>query len=109
MTGWIIFSIIWLIATIGILLNAIDLEKFQIPSVIIYLLMGWLIIFSYNSIKKVLPTPGLILLVAGGVFYTIGAILYVIGAKRKYFHSIFHFFVLIGSILQFLSILIYVV
>ncbi len=108
-TGWIIFSIIWLIATIGILLNAIDLEKFQIPSVIIYLLMGWLIIFSYNSIKKVLPTPGLILLVAGGVFYTIGAILYVIGAKRKYFHSIFHFFVLIGSILQFLSILIYVV
>lgn len=108
-TGWIIFSIIWLIATIGILLNAIDLEKFQIPSVIIYLLMGWLIIFSYNSIKKVLPTPGLILLVTGGVFYTIGAILYVIGAKRKYFHSIFHFFVLIGSILQFLSILIYVV
>lgn len=74
MTGWIIFSIIWLIATIGILLNAIDLEKFQIPSVIIYLLMGWLIIFSYNSIKKVLPTLGLILLVAGGVFYTIGAI-----------------------------------
>jgi len=108
-TGWIIFSIIWLIATIGILLNAIDLEKFQIPSVIIYLLMGWLIIFSYNSIKKVLLTPGLILLVTGGVFYTIGAILYVIGAKRKYFHSIFHFFVLIGSILQFLSILIYVV
>lgn len=107
--GWIIFFIIWLIATIGILLNAIDLEKFQIPSVIIYLLMGWLIIFSYNSIKKVLPTPGLILLVTGGVFYTIGAILYVIGAKRKYFHSIFHFFVLIGSILQFLSILIYVV
>ena len=103
--GWIIFSIIWLSAIVGVLLNAIDLEKFQIPSVILYLVMGWMIIFSYNSIEEVLALPGLILLITGGVAYTIGAILYGIG----YFHSVFHFFVLAGSILQFLSILIYVV
>lgn len=107
--GWIIFSIIWLSAIVGVLLNAIDLEKFQIPSVILYLVMGWMIIFLYNSIEEVLALPGLILLITGGVAYTIGAILYGIGSKKRYFHSVFHFFVLAGSILQFLSILIYVV
>lgn len=107
--GWIIFSIIWLSAIVGVLLNAIDLEKFQITSVILYLVMGWMIIFSYNSIEEVLALPGLILLITGGVAYTIGAILYGIGSKKRYFHSVFHFFVLAGSILQFLSILIYVV
>lgn len=107
--GWIIFSIIWISALIGVLLNAIDLERFQIPSNIMYLVMGWMIIFSYSSIKSTLALPGLILLIAGGVVYTIGAILYGIGAKKRYFHSVFHFFVLAGSLLQFLSILIYVV
>lgn len=107
--GWIIFSVIWISALIGVLLNAIDLEKFQIPSTIMYLVMGWMIVFSYSSIKSVLALPGLILLIAGGVAYTVGAVLYGIGAKRRYFHSVFHFFVLAGSILQFLSILIYVV
>ena len=109
MTGWIIFSIIWGSAILGVLLNVINLEKFQIPSTILYLIMGWMIIFSYNTISTLLPTPGLILLITGGIAYTIGAILYGIGSKKKYFHSIFHFFVLAGSTLQFLSILIYVV
>lgn len=107
--GWIIFGIIWLSALIGVILNAIDLEKFQVPSVIMYLVMGWMIIFSYNSIRETLAFPGLVLLLTGGIAYTIGAILYGIGSKKRYFHSIFHFFVLAGSILQFLSILIYVV
>lgn len=107
--GWIIFGIIWLSALIGVLLNAVDLEKFQVPSVIMYLVMGWMIIFSYNSIRETLAFPGLVLLLTGGIAYTIGAILYGIGSKKRYFHSIFHFFVLAGSILQFLSILIYVV
>lgn len=108
-TGWIIFAIIWISAIIGVLLNAINLEKFQVPSMIMYLVMGWMIIFSYNSISAVLPKAGLVLLITGGVAYTIGAIFCGIGAKKKYFHSIFHLFVLAGSILQFLSIAMYVV
>ena len=106
--GIIIFIIIWLSAIIGVLLNAINLEKFQIPSTAMYLIMGWLIIFSYNDIKSLLPSTGLNLLIGGGVIYTIGAILYGIGSKRKYFHSIFHFFVLAGSVFHFFSILLYV-
>ena len=108
-TGWIIFAIIWTCAVIGVILNAINLEKFQIPSMIMYLLMGWMIIFSYDSISALLPTPGLVLLILGGISYTLGAILYGIGAKKRYFHSAFHFFVLLGSTLQFFSILFYAI
>lgn len=107
--GWIIFAIIWISAIIGVLLNVIDLEKFQVPSTIMYLIMGWMIIFSYNKISSLLPKAGLILLISGGVAYTIGAILYTIGAKKKYFHSVFHIFVLLGSTLQFFSILLYAI
>lgn len=108
-TGWIIFAIIWISAIVGVLLNAINLEKFQVPSMIMYLVMGWMIIFSYNSISALLPKAGLVLLITGGISYTVGAIFCGIGAKKKYFHSIFHLFVLAGSILQFLSIAMYVV
>lgn len=107
--GWIIFTIIWLSAIVGVLLNAINLEKYQLISTILYLVMGWMIIFSFNSIKSSIALPGLLLLIIGGVVYTIGAILYGIGSKKPYFHSVFHFFVLGGSILQFLSILMYVI
>lgn len=107
--GWIIFSIIWISAIIGVLLNAIDLERFQVSSMIMYLIMGWMIIFSYNSISTLLPKPGLVLLITGGIAYTIGALLYGIGSKKRYFHSVFHFFVLAGTTLQFFSILLYAI
>jgi len=106
-TGWILFTVIWVSAIIGILLNAINLEKYQKISVALYLIMGWMIIASFKSLKMVLPMPGLILLISGGVVYSIGAILYMIGSKKRYFHSVFHFFVLGGSTLQFFSILLY--
>lgn len=106
-TGWVLFSVIWVSAIIGILLNAINLEKYQKISVALYLIMGWMIVASFKSLKMVLPVPGLALLISGGVVYSIGAILYMIGSKKRYFHSVFHFFVLGGSTLQFFSILLY--
>lgn len=108
LTGWIIFSIIWGFAVLGIVLNSIDIKRYKVFSMICYLLMGWCIIFKVNQLPQLLTTNGFILLVAGGVTYTIGAILYGVGKKHKYFHSIFHLFILLGSILQFLCILLYV-
>ncbi len=108
LTGWIIFSIIWGFAILGIVLNSIDIKRYKVFSMICYLLMGWCIIFKVNELPQLLTTNGFILLVAGGVTYTIGAILYGVGKKHKYFHSIFHLFILLGSILQFLCILLYV-
>lgn len=105
--GWSIFGIVWLMAILGIVLNAIDLKKFKIFSMILYLLMGWCIIFSFDTLWNTMNHNGIFLLVLGGVLYTVGAIIYGIGKKRKYMHSVFHIFCLIASICFFFSIYLY--
>ena len=107
--GWTIFGIVWGCAILGILLNAINLEKYKKISIVLYLIMGWMILISFNSLYKVIPTTGLILLLSGGIIYTIGAVLYGIGHKVRYFHSLFHLFVLAGCILQSFSVLFYAI
>lgn len=107
--GWTIFGIIWGLAALGITLNAIDLKSFNIISMILYIGMGWCIIFTVKIIFESLGVAGFSLLLAGGVAYTIGAILYGLGSKKKYFHSVFHLFVLSGSILHFMCVLFYVI
>lgn len=106
--GWTMFDLIWGAAILGIVLNAIDLKRYKIFSMICYLLMGWAIIFRADLLPKLLPTNALILLVSGGIAYTLGAVLYGVGVKHKYMHSVFHLFILLGSILQFFCILLYV-
>lgn len=107
--GWISFGIIWALAAIGITFNAIDLKSYKVLSMILYLGMGWCIIVVSKTIYGLLGIGGFSLLLAGGIAYTVGAILYGIGSKHRYIHSIFHIFVLIGSLLHFLCILIYVI
>ena len=106
--GWTIFGVIWAFAILGIVLNAIDLKKYKKFSMICYLAMGWCIIVKANLLPQLLGIPGTILLVVGGLAYTIGAIFYALGKKHKYRHSIFHLLILLGSILQFFCILLYV-
>lgn len=107
-TGWTIFGIIWGIAILGIVLNSIDIKKFKVFSMICYLIMGWCIIIKANLLPEFLGTAGFALLLSGGIAYTVGAILYGVGKKHKYAHSIFHLFILLGSLLQFFCILLYV-
>lgn len=107
--GWTLFGIIWGVSILGIILNAIDLNKYKVISMILYIMMGWAIIFTFPRLLKVIDMAGIYLLVAGGIVYTIGAIFYGVGKKIKYMHSVFHFFVLAGSILHFFAILLYVI
>lgn len=107
--GWTLFGIIWGVSILGIILNAIDLNKYKVISMILYIMMGWAIIFTFPRLLKVIDMAGIYLLVAGGIVYTIGAIFYGIGKKIKYMHSVFHIFVLAGSILHFFAILLYVI
>lgn len=107
--GWTMFGVVWVAAILGIVLNAIDLEKYKKFSMICYLAMGWVVIFRADLLPVVLGKNGLILLVAGGIAYTIGAVLYGLGRKHKYMHSIFHLFIVLGSLLHFFCILFYVV
>ena len=108
LAGWLIFGVIWALAILGIVLNSIDIKKFKKFSMICYLLMGWCIIIKANLLPGLLTKNGFILLLAGGIAYTIGAVVYGLGKKYKYAHSIFHLFILLGSFLQFLCILLYV-
>ncbi len=107
-SGWVIFGVIWAVAILGIVLNSIDIKKFKVFSMICYLLMGWCIVFKIGLLPKLLGTAGFVLLLLGGIAYTVGAILYGIGKKHKYMHSVFHLFILLGSLLQFFCILLYV-
>ena len=108
-TGWVIFGVIWAMAILGVVLNAIDLKRYKVFSMICYLAMGWCIIVKVNLLPKLLGAKGFALLVIGGIVYTIGAILYGIGKKYKFMHSIFHLFIFAGSLLHFLCILLYVI
>lgn len=107
--GWWIFGIIWGFAILGIVLNSIDLKKYKIFSMICYLVMGWCIVVKINLLPSLLGWTGFILLLSGGIVYTIGAVLYGIGKKRKYVHSVFHLCVVLGNLLHMLCVLLYVI
>lgn len=107
--GWIFYAVIWFIALLGIVLNAIDMKKFKIFSMVCYLVMGWSIITKIDVIIKILGTTGFYLLLSGGLAYTIGFIFYAIGKKKKWMHSVFHIFCIIGSVLHIICILKYVI
>ena len=106
-TGWLIFSMVWVMAFTGIILKLFFTGKFKIISTAMYVLMGWLIVFYFQELTARLHEKGVFYLILGGVLYTIGAILYSI-KKIKFNHAIFHFFVLAGSFCHFLSIYLYV-
>ncbi len=107
--GWILFGIVWGAAAMGITFNAINIKKFRIVSMITYIAMGWVIVLASAPLARALDGVGIGLLLTGGVIYTVGALFYAFGKKHRYMHSLFHVFVLAGSILHFFSILLYVI
>ena len=106
--GWVIFAIEWSIASVGIALKFLYPGRFELLSLIAYVLMGWLIVFLFDSFKANIDPVGFWLMVSGGIAYTSGVIFYV-KDNINYFHTIWHIFVMAGSILQFFAILLYVI
>ncbi len=107
--GWMLFACVWGGAVLGIVFNAINVEKFKVLSMIAYIAMGWCVIFAFGELWNSIEPMGVWLLLFGGVLYTLGAAFYGIGRKKFFMHSIFHFFVLLGAVLHFLSIYFYVI
>ncbi len=105
--GFIIFVVVWAVALIGILLNAININRFAKLSLVLYLVMGWSVVFAIGDVVKALPTAGFWLLLLGGVSYTVGVAFYV-AKKIKYMHSVWHLFVVLGSALHYFCIVLYV-
>ena len=105
---WGLLAAEWGLAILAATLTAIDLKKYNIFSMICYIAMGWGIIFFLPQAMAVMTKPGFYLLLSGGIAYTVGAVLYGIGSKQKWFHSVFHIFVVLGSGLQALAIILFV-
>ena len=105
--GWGLFYFEWILAIIAATLTAIDLKKYDTFSMICYIGMGWAVIPFAKQTMVALTAPGFRLLLWGGIAYTIGAVLYGIGSRKKWMHSVFHIFVVLGALLQLLSVLLY--
>lgn len=107
--GWTVFGIVWGVTVLAIVLNCIDIEKYKKVCLACNLLLGWAALLIIKPLIASCPVNGLWLLVGGGVVYSIGAILYGLGKKKRYMHSVFHFFVIGASVLHFFMIYLYVV
>lgn len=105
--GWPLFWTVWAIAGFGLILKLFFTGKFEIISTLLYLVMGWLIIFDFNNLSELIGPNGLILFVAGGAFYTLGIIFYAVH-RIPYNHVIWHLFVLGGAICHYLMIFFYI-
>ncbi len=105
--GWGLFGFEWAVTALATTLTAIDLKKYNVFSMICYIGLGWAVIPFWRTALEALTVPGFFFLLAGGIAYTIGAVLYGIGSKKRWMHSIFHIFVVLGALLQFFCILFY--
>ena len=107
--GWGIFIFEWAMAALAATLTAIDLKKYNVFSMVCYIGMGWAIIPFWRQVVEVLGGSGFGFLLAGGIAYTIGSVLYGLGRKAKWMHSVFHIFVVLGALLQYLAVLLYAI
>ena len=102
--GWVLFGFIWGCAVLGIVFNAVNLEKFRKISVVCYVIMGWTIVLAIRPLISAMPKVWLIFLFVGGIAYSVGVVFYVV-KKVKYFHSVWHLFTVAGSIFHYFAIL----
>lgn len=106
-SSWALLAVVWGLAAIAITLTAIDLHRFRVLSMVLYIGMGWTIVFRLPLLMQAVGPVGFGLILAGGLCYTIGAILYGVGKKKRYMHSVFHLFVIAGSVCHTLAILLF--
>ena len=107
--GWGLFLFEWVLAIFAATLTAIDLKKYEAFSMICYIGMGWAIIPFWCQTLEVMTMPGFLLLLSGGIAYTVGSILYGLGSKHKWMHSVFHIFVVLGALLQYFAVFLYAI
>ena len=104
-TAWTVFVLVWTLLVPAVTLTAVNMEKFSKVSMVFYIGMGWCIAIDFSAAIAGMESMGFGFMLAGGIAYTIGAVIYGVGKKHKYLHSVFHIFVVIGSVLQYISII----
>ena len=106
--AWIVFGVVWGLTALSVTLTAVDLKQYRVFSMVCYIVIGWCVLAFMPQAVEVMGKQGMLYLLYGGMSYTVGAVLYGIGKKKRYMHSVFHLFVLLGSVLQFFAIYYYV-
>lgn len=106
--GWTLFGVVWGAAVLGIVFNSISVERFKKFSMIAYIATGWAVVLAIVPLVRSISLPGIILMVIGGLMYTIGIVFYKM-KKIRYMHSVWHLFVLAGALFQYFAILFYVI
>ena len=106
--GWVCFSIVAFITIIGIVASSINIDKVKVIEVICHLINGWGVLIYIKELLNNIGSIGLLFIILGGVMYSLGAIFYGLGSKKKYVHSIFHFFCIFGTLLHFFAIYFYI-
>jgi hemolysin III len=105
--GWLLFGIVWSLAILGIIFKTLALGRFAVASVVVYLGMGWLVVFAMRPLLHALTWHGIVWIAAGGLFYTAGIVFYAFD-RLSYFHASWHLFVLAGSTCHYFAVLFYV-
>ncbi|MDQ6960963.1 MAG: hemolysin III family protein [Mariprofundaceae bacterium] len=106
--GWVIFGVVWGLALLGISLDLFAKKKRRIIPIMIYLIMGWIGLTAIRPLMDALSVDGFLWLLSGGLFYTVGIIFYVLGKKKPCYHTVWHLFVLAGSLIHYITIFLYV-
>ena len=106
--AYIMLITVWICCIVGIIFNSINIKKYAPLSMTCYIVSGWIIILAFFPLWNIIGATSVLLLLGGGIAYTIGSVLYIVGKKKKYMHSVFHIFVLIGAVMMFVSIYCYV-
>lgn len=104
--GWVLFSLVWTLCVCGIVFKSLWIGRFKAMSVAVYLLMGWCAVIAFRPLLAVLPWSAFLWVLAGGVFYTLGVVFF--AASRKYAHSVWHVFVIAGSLCHYWAVYWYV-
>lgn len=105
--GWVLFGIVAAVTVLGIVFTSIGIDKYQVLEVICHLINGWSILFGISKLLNSMGNIGVLFLLIGGIVYTIGSVLYGVGSKKKFIHSVFHIFCIIGTLLHFFAIYLY--
>ena len=105
--GWILFGVVWTLSAFGIVFNIIYVNRFKIITVLLYLVMGWICVIAIKPLVMLIPTGGLIWLLAGGLFYTVGVVFFACN-RIPFNHTIWHLFVMAGSVCHYFAVMFYV-
>lgn len=106
--GWSLFAIVWTLAIIGVLKDALYHGRYRAVSIVLYVLMGWLVVAAFGPLRLALPPPGIALLIAGGIIYTVGLGFFIAGKRVAYMHGVWHILVLAGSVCHYIAVVRYV-